>query len=217
MTLSAQAYLVRGGAGAIAGVQALLEKEGIEIERNPDIYTRAYTAFVMDDARELRERASLRSVGKHGRTFVIYAPTIPADAQNVLLKILEEPPAGARFYIIVPSPETLLPTLRSRMQTLELAHDGHRKSIIDAKAFLAAGNKTRLDMLKPLLEKDDDDRRDLAGTITFLGELEKALSCDVGLRQSHIEGIRAVYRARKYITDRGAIVKSLLEQMALLV
>ena len=219
----AHAFLAQGGFDSVPSVLKRIRTEGIQIENNPDVFVRSYSAFLMEDARELRERASLRAIGNHGRIFVIFAPTIPPDAQNVLLKTLEEPPAGARFYIIVPSPETLLSTLRSRMQMLDLQHDGDRISIIDVKMFIASPTQKRLDMLKPLLEKDDDPekprgfgagRRDLASTLSFIADLERELGTNL---QKNALGLKAVYRARKYITDRGAIVKSLLEQVALLV
>ena len=69
-------------------------------------------------------------------------------------------------------------------------------------------------MLKPLLEKGDDDKRDLAGTISFLADLERVLGKDP---KENTRGIRAVYLARKHITDRGALAKTLLEQAALVV
>jgi hypothetical protein len=64
------------------------------------------------------------------------------------------------------------------------------------------------------LDKDEDERRDLAGTISFLADLERVLALSP---RENREGIRALYRARMYITDRGALTKTLLEQMALLV
>ena len=213
MSLSAHAYMIKGDASTVEAVLAILEKEGINTKGNPDLITQAHVSFTMDDARTLRERAALRAVGKHGRIFVLAAPVIPPDAQNALLKTFEEPPAGARFFLIVASPETLLPTLRSRMQTLEVI--GSRSaSIVEAKAFLAAPLEKRIEMLKPFLEKDDDDKRDLSGAVTFLAELEVELSKKP---KENLQSLRAVYRARKYITDRGALTKALLEQVALLV
>ena len=65
-------------------------------------------------------------------------------------------------------------------------------------------------MLKPLLEKDEDDKRDIGKIVAFLSALERAL-------KRKPEGLHAIYRARKYIGDKGALVKPLLEQVALLV
>lgn len=213
MQLTAHAYLARGTTETVESVLGLLKDSGYEVEGNPDVLVRVYTSFLMDDARLLRERAALRAVSERGRVFVIAAPTIPADAQNALLKTFEEPPAGAKFFLIVPSPETLLPTLRSRMQVLELESSA-AISPVDVQAFLNASPDMRIDMLKPLLEKGDDDKRDLSGTLSFLSSLELQLSSKPSENQA---ALHAVYRARKYITDRGALAKALLEQAALLI
>jgi len=211
--LTAQAYLVRGGVEAVDKVLSILEKSGIGIKGNADVLVRAYTSFSMEDARALRERATLRGRNERGRVFIVAAPTIAPDAQNALLKTFEEPSAGAKFFLIVPAPETLLPTLRSRMQMLKIPGSA-QTSPVDIKEFLKAGPEKRAELLKPLLEKGDDDKRDLSGTIAFLCELERALSRKPAENE---KGLNAVYRARKYITDRGALAKSLLEQTAFIV
>ena len=84
-----------------------------------------------------------------------------------------------------------------------------RSGGISAEAFLGAGKEKRLDMLKPLFEKEDDERHDMGSIIAFLASLERVLA-------AHPEGLRAVYRARKYMGDKGVLVKPLLEQVALL-
>jgi DNA polymerase-3 subunit delta' len=63
-----------------------------------------------------------------GRPFEAAARAILIDdahcmteqAQNALLKSLEEPPPTSHVFVITPSPQTLLPTIRSRCQTLRL-------------------------------------------------------------------------------------------------
>ena len=88
-----------------------------------------------------------------------------------------------------------------------------RRPYIDAARFLNAKPEARIEMLKPLLEKGEDDKRDLAATISFLAELERSLARKP---VENAAGLKSIYRARKYITDRGALAKSLLEQVALL-
>ena len=207
--LVGSAHLTQGGAAAIPGLLALLEKEGIATKGNADIYLREYARFGADDARELRERAALRSTEGSGRIFIIATPTLTSEAQNVLLKTFEGPAAGASFFLIVPSPQTLLSTLRSRMQILAI-ESSDDDELVDTKKFLAESPDKRLELLKPLLEKDDDDKRDLRPVITFLSSLEMRLA-------KNPIGLDAVYRARKFIGDKGALVKPLLEQVALLV
>jgi hypothetical protein len=223
MGLVGNTHLVAGTAEAIPQVLALLEREGIETRGNPDIYIRTHRQFGAEDARELRERAGSRAVNSPHRIFIVAMPGMTTEAQNTLLKTLEEPPAGAMFFLIVPAPDTLLATLRSRAQVLTLGARTHEPSIVDAKMFLAATPQERLDMLKPLLEKDDDDKRDAGAILSFLSSVERMLEKDVSKRGGegpaavYREGIESVYRARRYMGDKGALVKPLLEQVALLV
>ncbi len=202
-------HLVAGTAAAIPHILDVLKASGVSTEGNPDIYTREYRTFGVDDAIELRNRSNRRPIAGSQRFFIVATPGMTGEAQNALLKTLEEPPADAAFFIIVPAPEMLLPTLRSRAQILTLESVGAEDSI-DTKAFLAAASQERLDMLKPLLEKDDDDKRDIGKIVAFLSALEQRLA-------KKPEGLHAIYRARKYIGDKGALVKPLLEQVALLV
>lgn len=203
-------HIVAGGPGTVSEIILLLDREGIETRNNPDIYVRTYRHFGVEEARELRERAALKPLGKR-RVFVIAAPDLNREAQNALLKTLEEPPADALFFFILPSPETLLPTLRSRAQLLVI--DGKEKGEgVDVGKFLSALPPKRLELLKPLLEKGEDEKRDLGAILLFLGTLESTLG-----KTKDKAGLHAVYRARKYVSDRGALVKPLLEQVALLV
>lgn len=209
-SLVGNVHLVAGTTQAIPRILSLLKAEGIVVESNPDIYIREYKAFGVDDAIELRDRSNRRPVAGLQRIFIISTPGMTNEAQNALLKTLEEPPADAAFFLIVPAPEMLLRTLRSRAQTLLLEQANEREGGIDAPAFLAATPQKRLDMLKPLLEKDEDDKRDTGKILGFLSSLERLLA-------RKPEGLHALYRARKYIGDKGALIKPLLEQVALLV
>jgi DNA polymerase III gamma/tau subunit len=212
MDFGAHAYVIQGSADTVSALLGMLEKSGIVTKGNADLLVREYASFSMDDARTLREKAALKGTSG-ARIFVLSVPTIAPDAQNALLKTFEEPPAGAKFFLIVPSPEMLLPTLRSRMQVMAVA-SVRRAAVVDAKEFLKALPEKRVELLKPLLEKGEDDKRDLSGTIEFLSELERALSAKSG---EHVKGLHAIYRARRYITDRGALAKSLLEQAAFII
>lgn len=209
-------HIVAGGSEMVPRVQDFLAENKIRTKGNPDVYVRIYKHFGVEEARELRSRASLKALGDR-RIFICAAADINREAQNALLKILEEESGGALFILIVPSPHTLLPTLRSRMQVLALDRAAPRESGIDTEKFLSASPQKRLDLLKTLLEKGEDDRRDLAAILSFLSALEERLAKHLeSLHTTRGEGLEAVYRARKYITDRGALVKPLLEHVALL-
>ena len=207
-SLVGNAHLVEGTGATLETLLTLLKKEGIETHGNADVYIREYARFGADDARSLRDRAMLRSTSGASRIFIIATPSMTSEAQNALLKTLEEPPADSMFFFIVSAPQSLLPTLRSRMQILSLA-PSESDELVDVQKFLAALPEKRLELLKPLLEKDDDDKRDLRPILNFFSSLESRLV-------KSPEGLRTLYSARKYINDKGALLKPLLEQVALL-
>jgi len=214
MKLVGNAHLVSGSFSRTDAVLALLKSEGFEIESNPDVFVRSYPYFGIDDARQLCERADMKAMGER-RIFIVAATVMSTDSQNKLLKTFEEPPGDALFFLIVPSPETLLPTLRSRMQVLEVV-SGHDEGIVDSAEFLRAPVEKRLTLLKPLLDKDADDKRDISAVIIFLSSVERMLS-KMEHNAGKVDGLGAVYRARRYLNDKGSLIKPLLEQVALLV
>lgn len=208
---SAHAFLCGGGIEVIPAIRAFIEKEGSTWEGNPDIYVREYIHFGADEARAIRDKAQTRALGEKGRVFVIVTPIVTTEAQNALLKTFEEPPAGARFFLVVPSPHTLLSTLRSRAETFSVNADV--ESPIDMKVFLKAPQKERLELIKPLYDHGDDER-DLRKSSAFLAALERELAKNV-VEPALRESIESLYRARKYLNDKGSLLKVLLESVAL--
>jgi DNA polymerase III delta prime subunit len=78
-------------------------------------------AIGIEKVRELEHFLSLKVPGKaeHNRAVIITeADLLTTEAQNALLKTLEEPPAGCLIILAVSHPEALLPTIRSRSQSL---------------------------------------------------------------------------------------------------
>ena len=76
----------------------------------------------IDQIRELIEFYTLTShYGRHKIALVAAAERITAAAANALLKVLEEPPAGALFLLVANRPGMLPVTLRSRCQQLGFA------------------------------------------------------------------------------------------------
>jgi len=79
----------------------------------------------VDQVRELAERLSMTSM-RRGRRLAIVSPAhaMTINAQNALLKTLEEPAGGTLLLLVSSRPSAILPTLRSRCQRVELARPG---------------------------------------------------------------------------------------------
>lgn len=80
---------------------------------NSEINWFNFDSLLVDSVRAIIEE-SYQS-GDRERRIIIESKRINSISQNALLKVLEEPPKGVNFTIIVPSKSILLPTIRSRL------------------------------------------------------------------------------------------------------
>jgi DNA polymerase III subunit delta' len=73
----------------------------------------------IDQVRDAIDRSAYRPFeGRRRLVIVDEADALVPEAQNALLKTLEEPPPGSVFVLITSRPDVLLPTVRSRCQRL---------------------------------------------------------------------------------------------------
>ena len=76
-------------------------------------------AIKVDQVREAIDRTAYRPFeGKRRVVVVAEADALVPEAQNALLKTLEEPPPASVFVLVTTRPDVLLPTVRSRCQRL---------------------------------------------------------------------------------------------------
>ncbi len=73
----------------------------------------------IDQVREVEREISRPPVeGRRRVVLILNAENLTVEAQNALLKVLEEPPAHTVFLLVSSSPTAVLPTIRSRCRTL---------------------------------------------------------------------------------------------------
>lgn len=92
-------------------------------EHNPDIteLTVDKTVIPVDAIRQIRTEAYRKATQSAGRVFLLPdAQRMNPQAQNALLKVLEEPPAGSLFLLICEHARQLLDTVVSRSAVLTL-------------------------------------------------------------------------------------------------
>ena len=79
--------------------------------------------IVVDQVRDLVDHRLAMKRFEGRRRFVLIDPAdgMNVQAQNALLKTLEEPPADATLVLVASSPDVLLPTLRSRCARISFA------------------------------------------------------------------------------------------------
>ena len=69
--------------------------------------------FLLEDARAVEKESYIAESSE--KIIVLMAYSFRHEAQNFLLKLLEEPPKNIKFLIVVPSKNLLLPTIKSRL------------------------------------------------------------------------------------------------------
>lgn len=193
------ARLVVADSLAAAPVPEALKRE------TADIRHLTATSLGIDEARRLRALASDRAWSGQGRHFLITARTLTIEAQNALLKLFEEPPADTTFWLIVPHPSVLLPTLRSRLIEVTAGEADLPEAAPEGGAgeFLRASYKERLGLIASLAKKDPDGLQELIRQLTRASWPQPAA------------GKRALLLADRYVYNRGALKKMLAEELAL--
>lgn len=80
-------------------------------------------AISIDDIRTLQRFMQLKTVGANNvrrAAIVEHAHTMSPEAQNALLKLLEEPPEDSVLILTAHNPRALLTTIRSRLQSIAI-------------------------------------------------------------------------------------------------
>ncbi|MDO5619250.1 DNA polymerase III subunit gamma and tau [Kocuria sp.] len=153
----------------------------------------------VDDARQLRERATFAPVRDRYKIFIIdEAHMVTRDGFNALLKIVEEPPEHIKFIFATTEPNKVLPTIRSRthhypfrlvppeplMDYLQQLSDQESVGVepgVLAMVVRAGGGSVRdsLSVLDQLMAGTDSDSVTYDLAVSLLGYTHGALLDDV--------------------------------------
>lgn len=215
-------YIIQGNpATSPAELKDYLISRNLFDTENPDIMFELYEALDMDEGHKIKEWHSLASYEGKKRACIVGAKFINREAEQSLLKILEEPGENTHFFIIVPDVENVLPTIRSRCHLVYLDKDNKYDSW--AKKFIGVGIKDRIDMIAVILKSAED--ADTSATIRFeaksiLDSLEQNLFAEFkkDINNKNIEWVLGeIIKAKKNLRNPGSSVKMLLEHIALVV
>lgn len=84
-----------------------------------EVETLQFSSIGIDEVRRITQVASLRPEVAKYRLLIVVTPSVTFEAQQALLKILEEPPQTTKFLFVVPLDFAMLPTLASRFQVID--------------------------------------------------------------------------------------------------
>jgi DNA polymerase III, delta subunit len=191
-------YLVVGSAGERERFLATwLKSSGISPIGNADFLWIDTESFGIADARSLVARSLEKAFGEK-RVFVISADRLTREAQNALLKTLEEPIPNTHFFILAREEKNFLPTLLSRLQVESVGGEGE---VGVAEKFLQLSLKKRLDFAKNFESS--------------LPEFLDSLLARLESTKAPIEALKQVFTLRKYASDVAVQPRLVIEHLAL--
>lgn len=131
---------------------------------HPDLlYIKAGEKLGIAEARKIKMHFSLKPYSAKGRVVVLEdAPSLTIEAQNALLKTLEELPQEAMLILGASSDANFLPTILSRCQIIHLENPrSHRNPtsevgfIQDIEKLLSVGIEERFGYIEKLKNKEE--------------------------------------------------------------
>ena len=131
----------------------------------------------IEKMREMRERIYLAPSISNRNIAVVYdAHSLSADAQNSILKVLEEPPKSAIIILAADFADSLLPTLRSRLLNIRLANISTDEMIASLEREFPEVSKDSIKNAAHLASGKIEIARGLIADKTLLESAEKEYS-----------------------------------------
>ncbi len=199
MLISHHAYFLVGEEGGIVAE--------LRAAAPADWWYHRVSTFGIEDSRALRSQQLERPAGEE-RFFIIVTELLTVEAQNALLKMLEEPTPGNRFFFIIPSAGFLLPTLVSRAEVIH--HDQLSPTDL-VPQFVTAPPSTRLKLVGELVTRRQ--------ALDFVISLSRWSEKSAVLKTTPATWARVVeelIRTEAYLQKTGSAPKLVLEHLALI-
>lgn len=193
-------------------LKVLEEELGITSRGNPDFLDNSFETLGIEDARSLISSQGRRAVSGR-RVFILSFYFATSEAQNALLKTLEEPTPDTSFFIIAPSLSVLLSTVRSRLARLDLGVEDAVAQ--EAEAFLAASLPERLKIIEKMNKSDNETKKSDFLSLLIGIEETAAKHFKGTIPPEWSEPLRELLEFKKFAFDRAPSVKMLGEYLAI--
>lgn len=181
---------------------------------NPDFSHRRISTWGVEDSRELKAFQSYRPINYPAKVFLLIADTITSEAQNALLKTLEEPSYDTHFFIFTKRLETFLPTIISRCRVVDLNKSFFDQELVDlVKSFLTSDLPERFVLSREILKKQEE-KQSLG--IDFLNCLLEEF-CNNSIERQQTPVSDTITRMIVLANRRGSSLRLILEHLSLVV
>ena len=140
-------------------LKKLLEQAGLR-NPHPDLfYIDSFQKLGIAEARKIKEFFSLKPYSSKGRAVILEdATNLTPEAQNALLKTLEELPENGLFILCANSDAPFLPTVLSRCQIINLSSKFQAPSSkfsLDIEKLLESSVEQRFEYIEKLKDREE--------------------------------------------------------------
>jgi len=179
--------------------------------------------FGIENVQEIVDVNSRKPTIGMYKVIVVGLHSISHQAQNAILKTLEEPRPGTFIFILTNTSAIFLPTILSRVQVVRSSVGANTNNAVantdlDAKKFIKSSPVERLAQIKEILDLKSDEEIGDAEIFAFVQEVEKLA---LELAQSSKDfGARTLVaqiftKVEDYMRDTSSSKKLLLEYVTL--
>lgn len=170
-------------------------------------------SFGIGESRKVRERAEVKPFGSRA-IFILSAPSFTLEAQNALLKTLEEPEPGNYFFIVTESVEAILATLRSRLTPFSFgAALSGKDEVKEIEDFLSMSPKDRLAFVLALHVKKE--KKPIMALVSSLERVVRSVLLKNPTDRTLLSYLECIVKSRGYLERPSGNAKLILETLAL--
>lgn len=197
----------------LVSAKDFIQNQGVETVGNPDVMIFDDDQLGVDEARQIVSFVSSKKVSS-ARFIILSFDRATSEAQNALLKSIEEPQEGTYFFILVPKSELLLPTILSRAQNaFGILRPGDTR--LSVPEFLKSNLSGRFALVEQWTKnKKEEDNLTKTEVINFLDQIEKNLWENKNRDEQIFTDIRQM---RQYADIRGASHRVILDFIGMIV
>lgn len=217
-------YVIEGDPSVTpSSLVEFLKVRGDIENKNSDLLYQIYESFSIDDSNQIKDWHSKSGITDGKRICIIGTKFINREAEQSLLKIIEEPAENTHFFIIIPDSSVLSSTIISRVHVVKTEYVDDKEIKKEAISFLESSVKDRVEMVALIIKKNKEVEN--SGQLryyatSFINELENIFyqKWKINKKDKKIIFIlQELQKMRGYLSTPGASVKMILEHLALVV
>ncbi len=217
-------YVVEGNPEDVVYlIRLYLEERGDIVKNSRDVSLNLYDSFGVEDGHNLREWYVNKSVDGIKKICIIGAKFINKEAEQALLKMIEEPTLNTHFFIVVPDSSLLIGTIMSRVHLVKNLNKDNNFEDKIANEFMIANVRDRIEKVGQII-RDFKDNENSGGlryyAISLINGVERIIyekwKKDLNNEDTKFS-LEELGNCRGFLSLPGASVKMILEHIALII